>query len=45
MLNLWVAEEVKGAEGERLGNPKVKEVIRERQLDQTKTLGMKGITN
>ena len=30
MLNLWVAEEVKGAEGEGLGNPKLKRMIKKR---------------
>ena len=44
MLNLWTIEEVKGVEGEGLGNPKFKGMIRERLLDQTKTLGVKGIT-
>ena len=44
MLNLWTAKEVKEAEGEGLGNPELKGMIRERLLDQTKTLGMKRIT-
>ena len=39
-----MAEEVKGVEGEGLGNSKLKGMIREWRLDQTKTLGMKEIT-
>ena len=44
MLNLWMAKKVKMAESEGWNNPKLKGMIRERLLDQTKTLEMKGIT-
>ena len=44
MLNLWTVEELKGVEGESLGNPTLKGMIKEWRLDQTKTLEIKGKT-